>query len=433
MTQTTICLIVFVITLICYMSNKWPLPLVSMVAMGIYVVTGCLSPSDALSCFSNSSVIIMGSMFIVAGGLNRTQMVHKVTDLVYKVSGGSFQKGLILYCLVTLAIAQVAPSAILIFSICYPLVSDFCRKNGQSPSKAMFSIVLISICTVTSLPIGSGATGYITANALWETYGITFKEGMFHPFLVYLPTIVLSVLFAMFYCPKVAPDYGPLYTEVEMKQLKEQKPLDPVREVLGYGIFLAVVVAILLSDYLPKTVPIWMVCFIGAVLTILTGVLSEKEAMQALSMPPIFLYIGSLAVGKALMASGAGEFLANMIVKILGAAPSPWLVVALIWMVGFVVTQFMSNMALMSALQPVVLLLCATYGWNPTGLSNMLFKATFTSYLTPLSTVAIPLCMAVGGYKQKDLIKMGLLPALVISAANILWVGLFFNPATFGG
>ena len=256
---------------------------------------------------------------------------------------------------------------------------------------------------------------------------------MFHPFLVYLPTIVLSVLFAMFYCPKMAPDYGPLYTEVEMKQLKEQKPLDPVREVLGYGIFLAVVVAILLSDYLPKTVPIWMVCFIGAVLTILTGVLSEKEAMQALSMPPIFLYIGSLAVGKALMASGAGEFLANMIVKILGTAPSPWLVVALIWMVGFIVTQFMSNMALMSALQPVVLLLCATYGWNPTGLSNMLFKATFTSYLTPLSTVAIPLCMAVGGYKQKDLIKMGLLPALVISAANILWVGLFFNPATFGG
>lgn len=134
------------------MSNKFPLPLVSMTAMGVYVITGCLAPADALSCFSNSSVIIMGSMFIVAGGLNRTQMVHKVTDLAYKISGGSFQKGMILYCLVTLAIAQVAPSAILIFSICYPLVADFCRKNNQSPSKAMFSIVLISICTVTSFP-----------------------------------------------------------------------------------------------------------------------------------------------------------------------------------------------------------------------------------------------------------------------------------------
>lgn len=147
----------------------------------------------------------MGSMFIVAGGLSRTQMVHRVTNLAYKVSGGSFQKGMILYCLVTLAIAQVAPSAILIFSICYPLIADFCRKNNQSPSKAMFSIVLICICTVTSLPIGSGATSYITANTMWETYGVTAREGMFDPMLVYMPTLVLSVLFAMFYCPKVAP------------------------------------------------------------------------------------------------------------------------------------------------------------------------------------------------------------------------------------
>ena len=262
--QTIICLTVFVITLILYMSNKFPLPLVSMTAMGVYVITGCLAPADALSCFSNSSVIIMGSMFIVAGGLNRTQMVHKVTDLAYKISGGSFQKGMILYCLVTLAIAQVAPSAILIFSICYPLVADFCRKNNQSPSKAMFSIVLISICTVTSLPIGSGATSYITANSLWETYGITFKEGMFDPMLVYLPTIILSVLFAMFYCPKVAPDYGSLYTDVQLKQMKEQKPLDPFREFMGYGIFVAVVIAILFSEKLPATIPTWMICY-GAV------------------------------------------------------------------------------------------------------------------------------------------------------------------------
>lgn len=427
-TQTMICLIVFCITLVLYISNKFPLALVSMTAMGVYVITGCLEPQAALSCFSNSSVIIMGSMFIVAGGLNRTQMVHRVTDLAFKISGGNFQKGMILYCLVTLAIAQVAPSAILIFSICYPLVSDFCRKNGQSPSKAMFSIVLICICTVTSLPIGSGATDYITANGLWETYGITARQSMFDPMFTYLPTIILSVLFAMFYCPKVAPDYGPLYTDVQLRQLKEQKPLDPFREFCGYGIFIAVVVAILLSDKLPATIPTWMICFIGAVLTILTGVLSEKEAMESLSMPPIFLYIGALAVGNALVSSGAGDFIAQVIQSILGENPSKWVVIILFWMAGFIFTQFMSNTALYNALKPVVLLMCSTYGWNPTGLYNMLFKATFTSYLTPLSTVAIPLCMAVGGYKQKDLLRMGLLPALVISIANIIWIGLFFPP-----
>ena len=47
--QTIICLTVFVITLILYMSNKFPLPLVSMTAMGVYVIGWLPSPRrDAL-------------------------------------------------------------------------------------------------------------------------------------------------------------------------------------------------------------------------------------------------------------------------------------------------------------------------------------------------------------------------------------------------
>ena len=46
-TQTIICLVVFVITLVCYVLNKWPIPLVSMTALAVYVVTGCLTPKAA--------------------------------------------------------------------------------------------------------------------------------------------------------------------------------------------------------------------------------------------------------------------------------------------------------------------------------------------------------------------------------------------------
>ena len=101
------------------MSNKWPLALVSLTSMVILTVAGCLSPAEALASFSNSSVIIMGAMMVIAAGLNRTQMLHKVTNLVYKVSGGSFTRGMIGYCLVTFAVAQVMPSAIVILQ-CVP-------------------------------------------------------------------------------------------------------------------------------------------------------------------------------------------------------------------------------------------------------------------------------------------------------------------------
>lgn len=423
-TQQIICISIFLITLVCYMSNKLPLPLVSMTSMIALTVTGCLSPESALSVFSNSSAIIMGSMFIIAGGLNRTQMVHKVTNLVYKVSGGSFTKGMLGYCLATLLIAQVAPSAILIFSICYPLVVDFCHKMKVSPSKGLFSIALISIATVTAFPLGSGATTYISNNTLFATYGLNYESGMFDSFIVRLPILVIAVVLGTFVCPKFCPDNGSLISDTEKKKMAEQKPLDPVHEVLGYGIFIGVIFGILFASYL--NIPTWLVCVIGALLEILTGVLTEKEAMQALNMPPIFLFVASLGIGNALVATGAGDLISGIVTNILGENPSHLFVYAVFWIVGFVVTQFMSNMALYQTLVPVALLTCAAYNWNPIGLVNMLFAACWVSYLTPFSTVAVPLMMSVGGYTQKDLLKAGWIPALVTTVVMIPWTYFMF-------
>lgn len=422
--QQIICISIFLITLVCYMSNKLPLPLVSMTSMMALTITGCLSPSAALSVFSNSSAIIMGAMFIIAGGLNRTQMVRKVTNLVYKVSGGSFTKGMLGYCLATLLIAQVAPSAILIFSICYPLVVDFCRKMKVSPSKGLFSIALISIATVTAFPIGAGATTYIANNTLFETYGLNYQSGMFDSFIVRLPILALAVILGTYVCPKFCPDKGDLISEGEQRKLAEQKPLDPIREFLGYGIFVGVVIGILVASYL--NIPTWIICVIGALLEILTGVLSEKEAMQALNMPPIFLFVASLGIGNALVATGAGDLISGVVTKILGENPSHLFVYAVFWCVGFLVTQFMSNMALYQTLIPVALLTCAAYGWNPIGLVNMLFAACWVSYLTPFSTVAVPLLMSVGGYTQKDLLKAGWIPALATTLVMIPWTYFMF-------
>lgn len=426
MTQAVICLVVFVLTLIAYMVNKWPLALVSMTSLIVLSITGCLTPAEALAGFANSSTIIMGSMFIVAAGLNRTQMIRKVSNLVYKVSGGSFTKGMAGYCLVALLIAQVAPSAILIFSICYPLVSDFCRKMKVSPSKGLFSIALIAIATVAALPIGSGATSHIARNAKMASYGLNYISGMFDACIIRLPVILVAVLCGIFVCPRLCPDNGELLSDVEMKGLKERKPLDPFREACGYGIFILVVLGILFSSYLP--ISIWQICALGAVLEIITGVLSEKEAMAGLTMPPLFLYVGALGLGTAMVNSGAGDLICSFITKVLGDNPSPVFVYVFIWLVSFIVTQFMSNTALNNALTPMIYLLCSTYGWNPIGLIIMCWVGCFVSYLTPLSTVCVPLLMEVGGYKQKDLLKAGWIPAVLTTITVVPWTLWLYPP-----
>ena len=65
MIQSTICIIIFFITIALYMSNKFPLALVSITSMTILTVTGCLVPEDALANFANESVIIVGAMMVI--------------------------------------------------------------------------------------------------------------------------------------------------------------------------------------------------------------------------------------------------------------------------------------------------------------------------------------------------------------------------------
>ena len=437
MSQSTICLIIFALTLVCYIINKFPLALVSMTSLIALTVTGCLSSADALAQFSKDNIIIMGAMMVIAAGLNRTQMIHKVTNLVYKVSGESFTKGMIGYCLITFAISQTVASAIVIFTICAPLVSDFCRKSGKSPSAGLFSCALIAISSVVALPIGSGAANYITTNQTILSYGLVDEAGnllyeahMFDYFIVKIPSLVIALVCGIWVCPRLAPDHGAL-EDVEQKKYveKEMKPLAPFQEVCGYGIFVVVVICMLFSTQLSALgIKTWYIAFIGALLELFCGVLTEREALQGIMLSPIFLAVGALALGVALVNTGAGALVSTFVQSILGSNPNPWIVTIVLWLTAFIMTQFMSNMALNSALAPVVYLLCQSYGWNPIGLGYMVMTACFISYLTPLSTVAVPYMMGIGGYTQKDLLRMGWIPALLITVTTVPWVMLVQPP-----
>lgn len=65
MQQSTICLIIFALTICMYLVNKFPLALVSMLSVMALTVTGCISASSVLGKFANSSVIVTLGMMVV--------------------------------------------------------------------------------------------------------------------------------------------------------------------------------------------------------------------------------------------------------------------------------------------------------------------------------------------------------------------------------
>mgnify|MGYP000263049155 CR=1 FL=1 len=74
---------------------------------------------------------------------------------------------------------------------------------------------------------------------------------------------------------------------------------------------------------------------IGALALIVTGVISEKQALKSIDLKTIFLFGGTLSLASALSKSGAGEMIANKVIGLLGDNPSPYLLTFVVFIVLF--------------------------------------------------------------------------------------------------
>ena len=77
----------------------------------------------------------------------------------------------------------------------------------------------------------------------------------------------------------------------------------------------------------------------------LTGVLSEKEALNSIHQPTIFLFAGVLSLSDAIKVTGAGDLVADLMIRILGDTANPYIMMAVFFMIPFLLTQVMSNLA----------------------------------------------------------------------------------------
>ncbi|HIV34754.1 MAG TPA: anion permease [Candidatus Blautia intestinigallinarum] len=425
MSQLTICVIIFVLTLIGFaVGSKYvSITLISLISMVLLMLTGCLDTETALSCFSNSSAILMASMFIVAAGLNRTQMVRKVSDFICRISKGSFTKVLAGYVILTFILAQFIPSAVVCFCVVFPLGVSVCREMNVCPSKMMFSLGITAIGTVITLPLSSAIQEMARITGFLEAYDYTqYNMQLTDITFAKLPVAIVIMILAIFVLPKVSPDYpmGDDDSISESRKSTEQKALSPVREVIGYGTFVLVLLGMIFSSQLG--VESWQVTLIGALVIVASGVLNKDEAIKSMNLSMVLLYVGALGIGNALSATGAADLIGDGLSSIVMGVHNNYLAGLMLFIVPFILTQFMLNLGVYSIFTPLYIMLCKSMGANPIGPIMLCMIACMTAFFTPLATPAVPVMMGAGKYTMKDLAKMGWIPFIVITIASVGWI-----------
>ena len=199
--------------------------------------------------------------------------------------------------------------------------------------------------------------------------------------------------------------------------VEKQKDFSDVpkwKQIVSLVVLILVILAMIFEDTIGVSIEI-SAC-VGAMILVLFGVLSEKEALASIDLKVVLLFGGSLTLAQALESTGSGELIADKIVGLLGADPSPIVLLLVIFIVTCALTNFMSNTATTALMLPIAVSLANNLGADPRAVVIATVIAGSCAYATPIGMPANTMVVGLGGYKFKDYVKAGL-PLILVSFA----------------
>jgi di/tricarboxylate transporter len=181
---------------------------------------------------------------------------------------------------------------------------------------------------------------------------------------------------------------------------------------------LAILVAVIVSASF-GLVPVEMASVTGAVLMVLTGILTPKSAVRALDWNVLFILVGSVALGAIVVESGLATVLADAIRQLAGG--SVLLVVIVFALTTAVVTNLVTNAAAASILTPVAISIANELGINPVTLLALIGTCISFTFINPFSHQSNLMVMQPGGYTSASFARFGI-PLVAGSLVTVIIV-----------
>ena len=406
MSPTTITLIFLAFAVVMFVTEKIPLAVTSMIVCIGLVITGVLNVNDAFSGFINSNVILFVAMFIVGGALFETGMANEIGSLVTKFAKS--ERGLIVAIMVIVGVMSGFLSNTGTAAVLIPVVIGIAGKSGYKRSRLLMPLVFAAAMGGNLSLIG--APGNMIAQSALEPLGLSF--GFFEYAVVGLPILIAGILFYATIGFRILPNHDTEEDDSIFDETQDFGSVPKWKKVLSLVILIATLMGMIFEEQIG--VKLCITGCVGALLLILTGVISEKDALKSIDLKTIFLFGGTLSLAKALEVTGAGELIADKVIGALGDHPSPVFFTLVVFLLCCVMTNFMSNTATTALMAPICLSIAQGMGADPRAVLMACVIGGSCAYVTPIGMPANTMVVGAGNYKFIDYAKSGL-PLIVIA------------------
>lgn len=195
----------------------------------------------------------------------------------------------------------------------------------------------------------------------------------------------------------------------------------PIRSTIA-GLILVWMLVTMIFEWLPAVTTV----VVAALLMILTGSIRHTDqAYRSVNWQTVVLIASMLPMATALEKTGGVEFMSEGLISALGVF-GPVAVMAGLYVITSLFSQFISNTATAVLLFPVAILTAQQMGVSPVPMVMAVAFSASMAFATPVATPPNAMVMAAGKYTFFDFVRVGIPLQIIIAFIAILTVPLFF-------
>jgi len=416
------CLIVVAVVAILFVTEIIPLAMTALIAAMACGFLGLIPMDQMFYGLADSTVVLFGGMFVIGAAMFYTGLAQSIGASVVKVcfhGENSLMFGLMVVAAIMSAfLSNTGTTACLI-----PVVLAICAQTGISASRQLMPLAFAAGLGGTITLVGTPPN--ILANVALRAAGMPeLQFGFFEYAYIGIPITVAGIIYMILVGKYLLPNKKENMFEDEIEQEFETNCCSTVKKYIC-GLIMVGVIVVMATG----VVSLEIASVVGAVLCVLTGCLTEKQAYSSIDWTTIFLFAGMIPVTKAMNDSGAGKLIADCAIKLMGNHPSPYLATIVLFVLAVILTQFMSNTASKALLCPVGLAIAAQMGASPKAVLMAVLIASSCAFASPVGTPPNTLVLAPGQYRFMDYVKCGIgliIVCLVVSVGLIPVIWPFF-------
>ena len=205
--ESIITLLILLLAVVLFSTAALPPEMVGLLCMALLMVSGVLSPAEALAGFASPAVVTLMAMFALSAGLFRSGALDRLRE---EMGGDRMRQPRQLIELFVVAIGPLA--GILantpIVATLMPVVESWCQRRGIAPSRLLLPLSTVTILggTLTLIGTSTNLLASDLSRAIGEEMGFAGGLQLFTLTPIALPLYVLGGVYLIWIAPRLLPD-----------------------------------------------------------------------------------------------------------------------------------------------------------------------------------------------------------------------------------